>query len=154
MNLSFGCEPTTKIETIKIQFSPNNLHYLSIDPGSNKSGILSTNPPLGIQIMGDKNGKWLLTIAGFLIWNFKYETVIIENFNFYRRVKSTEWVPIVIGKLIQLCEFFNTPHVLMYYSPKQRYQIPFEHINDAANLLGKWLEVMGIKMQINGWEEI
>jgi len=144
----------TSITTLLFEISPPDLRFLSIDPGSTRSGIFSTYPPIGIQIINDKNAKWLTTITGFLLWNFKYEKVIIEDFWIYQKYKELTKTPITIGKIIQLCEFFNTPYLNKNRIVKKIYQIPKEHISDAANLLGKWLMEQGIIMEIKGWKEI
>ena len=139
----------TKIITLDLIFSTAELPPLiSIDPGSVNSAIVSTCPPKAIQINNDTEGKTLINILK-AIFNSRYEKILIENFNFYAPRKYATQIPIIIGKILMLAEFYNLNTELVN-KPKKMLASPMEypHVQDAVNLLLKWLENKKIKIKL------
>jgi hypothetical protein len=129
----------TKIIIKQLNFIPPNWPaIISIDPGSTNSAIVSTKPPLALQIVNDTNGKNLIENLKILLSKHEYSKVLIENFHFYKPRKHAEKTLIIIGYLQALCDFYGIPWKLVN-KPKKKYcpeeWVKEEHIYDAINLL-------------------
>ena len=139
-----------KITTISLTLSPNNLPpILSIDPGATNSAIASTNPPLATQILYDLNGKKLIDTLHFIFSLYKFQTILIENFNFYAPRKYAVTTPIIIGKILMLAELYKIPTELIN-KPKTLLVPPIEfpHIADALNLIFHYFKKKKIKIEL------